>query len=219
LAALLAALCHDTDHDGFTTVANARAQTPLGILFKNQSVVEIHHCSVAINIISKDENNILSSLNPSDSRQIWSLIISLILATDMGKHFVLLEEFLGRVRGRAFSRANPQDRVMLLCMLMKCADLAPVVRPFDLASKWAEFVGLEFFKQGDLERASGMNYTSIVGDREHLDKAKSQMGFYISVCRPLFVGVASIMPSMEGSVKQLNANINQWQELDKKKSK
>jgi hypothetical protein len=219
LACLLAALCHDVNHDGFTTVANARAQTPLGILFKQQSVIEMHHCSIAIKIISKDETNVLSNLNSSHSARVWSLIISLILATDMGRHFVLVEEFAAKVRRKEFSIKEPADRIMLLSMLLKCADLAPVVRPFDLASKWAEFVSEEFFRQGDLEKAKGMQYTSTVADREHLDKPKSQMGFYTSVCLPLFGSVALVMPALDSSLRQLNANIAKWQDGDTKKTK
>jgi hypothetical protein len=51
----------------------------------------------------------------------------------------------------------------------------------------------------------------MVTDREHLDKPKSQIGFYTSVCLPLFEAVAKVMPSLEGSVKQLLANIKKWQ--------
>lgn len=55
---LVAAICHDANHDGFTNVHNIKAQTPLGILFKNQSVLEIHHCSQAIQVISREDANI-----------------------------------------------------------------------------------------------------------------------------------------------------------------
>jgi hypothetical protein len=166
-------------------------------------------------VTAKEETNIFASLNPAESRQIWSLIIALVLATDMGKHFVLMEAFTKRLRTQEFNRDDPSDRELLLKMLLKCGDLAPVVRSFELASKWCEFVSEEFFRQGNLEQAQGLQYTSMVADREHLDKPKSQIGFYTSVCKPLFEAVATVMPSLEGSVKQLAANIEKWRSRQK----
>jgi hypothetical protein len=64
LALLVASVCHDANHDGFTNVYNTKAETPLGILFKNQSVMETHHCEVSIGVLSKAECNIFASLTP-----------------------------------------------------------------------------------------------------------------------------------------------------------
>ena len=54
LALLTSAVCHDANHDGFTNVYNVKAERPLGILFKNQSVMETHHCEMAIQILTKE---------------------------------------------------------------------------------------------------------------------------------------------------------------------
>jgi hypothetical protein len=37
LGLLISAACHDANHDGFTNVYNGKAETQLGILFKNQN--------------------------------------------------------------------------------------------------------------------------------------------------------------------------------------
>jgi hypothetical protein len=38
----VAIICQDANHDGFTKWFNVKAETPLGILFRNQSVLETH---------------------------------------------------------------------------------------------------------------------------------------------------------------------------------
>jgi hypothetical protein len=45
-------------HDGIRNVYNVNMETPLGILYKNQSVMEAHHCTMAIAVMSGDECNL-----------------------------------------------------------------------------------------------------------------------------------------------------------------
>ena len=207
---IVAAICHDAGHDGFTNVYNEKAQTPLGILFKNQSVMETHHCSVAINIISRDECNLFSSLSSTENKNMWTYIIQLILSTDMAKHFDILKELNTLIDDKQFSMGVPEHRLLLLQVLLKCSDISNVARPFELADKWCDVLCEEFFRQGDLEKASGMEFSSALNDREHLDKPKSQIGFYQFVCLPLFQAMAKVVPRLDCNVNQLLSNLEQW---------
>ncbi|EAY19540.1 3'5'-cyclic nucleotide phosphodiesterase family protein [Trichomonas vaginalis G3] len=209
-ALLIAAICHDVNHDGFTNVYNEKAETPLGILFKNQSVMETHHCQVAIQVVSNDKCNIFSSFDSPLIKQIWSLIIALILKTDMGKHHSTLEAINKRLDEGPLKPDNEQDRFMMMELILKCSDISNVSRPFELADKWCDVLCEEFFRQGDLEKTSGMEYTSPLNDRAHLDKPKSQIGFYTFVCLPLFVTAARAMPALQVNVDQVNSNLAIW---------
>lgn len=210
-AILVACLCHDVGHDGFTNAFNEKAETPLGLLFKNQSVMETHHCSVSIGILSKEECNIFSKLSPPEYKNMWILIIRLILATDMAKHFDIIKDVNQRVDNGEFDlQKNENDRYSFLEILIKCGDVSNVSRPFELANKWCDVLCEEFFRQGDLEQASGMEYTSPLNDRAHLDKPKSQIGFYNAVCLPLFQTAAKIMPKLQCNVDQVQSNLAQW---------
>ena len=210
-ALLVACLCHDANHDGFTNVYNVKAETPLGILFKNQSVMETHHCAVAIDIISRDQSNIFASLNPAEIKKIWTIIIDLILITDMAKHFTFLKEFNELYdRGEWNPQGNPDHLFTAMKMLLKCGDISNVSRPFELANKWCDVLCEEFFRQGDLEAAQGMEYTSDLNDRAHLDKAKSQIGFYTFVCLPLYQATAKAIPKLQCNVDQVMSNLAVW---------
>ena len=92
-------------------------------------------------------------------------------------------------------------------MLLKCGDISNVSRPFVLADKWCDVLCEEFFRQGDLEMANGMEYTSPLNDRSHLDKPKSQIGFYSFVCLPLFQATAKAIPPLICNVQQIESNL------------
>jgi GAF domain-containing protein len=207
---LIAAICHDANHDGFTNVYNVKAETPLGILFKNQSVMETHHCEVAIETMSKAESNVFASLKGQDYKAMWSLIIHLILITDMAKHFEFLKMVNALLDEGPLDLSTPEHRLILMQLLLKCGDVSNVSRPFELADKWCDVLCEEFFRQGDLEMANGMEYTSPLNDREHLDKPKSQIGFYTFVCLPLYQTGARAVAQLQCNVDQVQSNLSVW---------
>ena len=207
---IVSSICHDANHDGFSNVYNVKAETPLGILYKNQSVMETHHCQTSIGVISKEECNIFSALSSEEYSRMWTTIIRLILATDMAKHFDLLKTFNGLFDAGEFTMENPEHRTLVMQMLLKCGDISNVSRPFELADKWCDVLCEEFFRQGDLENAQGMEYTSPLNDRSHLDKPKSQIGFYTFVCLPLFQSLAKAIPALECNVQQVESNLAIW---------
>ena len=66
LAMIVAAVCHDAKHGGFTNLHYDKAGTPVDIIFKSQSVIETHHCEVVIGNISKEETDLFSELKGSE---------------------------------------------------------------------------------------------------------------------------------------------------------
>jgi hypothetical protein len=210
LSLLVAAICHDANHDGFTNTYNVQAETPLGILFKNQSVMETHHCSTAIRVLSKEECHIFNILSALEQKEVWNMIIKLILITDMAKHFTFLKEVNERFDHGPLFNNNPSERMMMMQLILKCADISNVSRPFELADKWCDVLCEEFFRQGDLEKTQGMEYTSPLNDRAHLDKPKSQIGFYRFVCLPLYETATRACPPLQANVDQVKANLDIW---------
>jgi len=207
---IISSLCHDANHDGFSNTYNEKAETPLGILFKNQSVMEMHHCEVTIDIVSNDQCNLFAFFEPQYQKNLWSMVIQLILSTDMSKHFDYLKEFNGIVDSNTFSFDNPNHRLLFMQLLLKASDISNVARPFELANRWCDALCEEFFHQGDLEQTKGMQYTSPLNDREHLDKPKSQIGFYTYVCLPLFEAISKVAPILIPCVEQIHSNLEIW---------
>ncbi|OHT14361.1 3'5'-cyclic nucleotide phosphodiesterase family protein [Tritrichomonas foetus] len=210
---LVAAVCHDAGHDGFNNIYNVKAETPLGILFKDQSVMETHHCSVAISILSRDECNLFHKISDTDIKKMWTLIIKLILSTDMAHHFNLVKTAGEILDKKEYNINVPEHRLLTMQLVLKVADISNVSRPFTLADKWCDVLNQEFFRQGDHEKQQGIGLTSPLNDREHPDKPKSQIGFYNFICIPLYQTLARMCPELIVNVNSVKANLEVWKSM------
>ena len=143
----IGAICHDANHQGFNNVFNVKAETPLGILFKDQSVMEMHHVETSIPIIARDDINLFHALNPEETRKIWNLFIKLILATDMAHHFELVKKAQGLLDEDQWNWEDQEHRMLGLQLILKVADISNLSRPFQLAYKWCNIVNNEFKPQ------------------------------------------------------------------------
>jgi hypothetical protein len=103
----------------------------------------------------------------------------------MAKHF----DF-----GKAFNAQDDKHRPLLMQVMLKCGDGSNVCRPFEPADKWCDVLCEEFFRQGDLEMANGMEHTSPLNDREHLDK-------------PLSVAAARALPPLQANVDRVQSTL------------
>ncbi|KAK8878635.1 hypothetical protein M9Y10_005415 [Tritrichomonas musculus] len=210
---LTAAICHDANHEGLNNVYNVKAETPLGILFKDTSVMEMHHITVAIPILLRTDINMFGCFDETESKKMWTLFIRLILATDMAHHFELVKKNQALWDDNEFSWDEPEHRLLAMQLLIKVADISNVSRPFEYADKWCDILNEEFFKQGDLEKSSGIGLTSPLNDREHPDKPKSQIGFYNFICLPLYSTIARIFPELQVNADSVKANLEVWKSL------
>lgn len=61
--------------------------------------------------------------------------------------------------------SSSNDVVLYLQMIIKCADLSNVVKPFFLSKRWSALLLLEWFRQGDIERELGMRVSKFM-DRD-----------------------------------------------------
>jgi hypothetical protein len=207
---LTAAICHDTNHEGLNNLYNLKAETPYGILFKDMSVMEMHHITEAIPIITRDDVHLFQALSPDQTRSTWHLFINLILATDMAKHFDLIRETGHLIDTVAWNLNNLAHRLMAMKLVLKVADISNVSRPFEIADKWCDILCDEFFRQGDLEKQSGIGLTSPLNDREHVDKPRSQIGFYNFICLPLYQIVVRIFPGLSPLLEAVKSNLEVW---------
>jgi GAF domain-containing protein len=210
---IVAAICHDTNHHGFNNVYNVKAQTPLGILYKDQSVMEMHHLTQAIPIISRDDIALFHTFDTQQLKRVWTLFVRIILSTDMAHHFDLVKGAQAAVDEGNFNMENSDFRLLGLQLIMKVGDISNVSRPFEMADKWCDILNLEFFHQGDLEKASGIGLTSPLNDREASNKPKSQIGFYNFICLPLYTVVARLFPPLQVLVDSVKSNLERWKAM------
>lgn len=139
----------------------------------------------------------------------------MILETDMAKHF----EILGRFRARAKNLAdlamdNSDDKILILSMGLKCADIGHSAKIPELHEKWTALVCEEFFRQGDLEKQRSQQ-VSMYCDRDTTEVPKSQAGFLKNICMPLFDVWCEYLNNdsiNKHVLEQLRKNLIYWEE-------
>jgi hypothetical protein len=128
----------------------------------------------------------------------------------MAKHFGFLKEVGEVLETAPLDMVNPLHRYYAINLVLKCAVISNISRPFEMANKWCDVLCEEFFRQGELEEMHGMSYTSPPNDRPHLDKPWSQIGFYTFVCLPLYQLAARALPPLQVNVDQVLVNLAVW---------
>jgi hypothetical protein len=131
----------------------------------------------------------------------------------MAQHFDLMRETTGLLDSGKWKIEESGHRLIAMKIILKVADISNVSRPFEIADKWCDILCDEFYRQGDLEKQTGIGLTSPLNDREHNDKPKSQIGFYNFICLPLYQVNARIFPPLRELVDGVSHNLERWKEL------
>lgn len=182
------------------------------ILYNDKSVLENYHASFGSKLLLDETYNILEGLTREQYRDFRRHYTQIILATDMANHFTICSKFETRITTSPLSKDNPDDKCQLLRMIMKCADISNITRPFAIAKKWAKLCIEEFFSQGDKEKQVGLPISPLM-DRKTVNFPKSQIDFSDFVAAPLFKNVVSAFPHMTYIIATIRENRAQWKLL------
>ncbi|KAL8726015.1 MAG: hypothetical protein Q9166_006989 [cf. Caloplaca sp. 2 TL-2023] len=224
LTLLISAIGHDVGHPGVNNAFLVALNAPLAQLYNDKSVLESFHCAAYSQILRRYWKSVF------EDAAMRGLMINSILATDMGLHFKYmadlnnLQEKLQRDKStEGWSQQTVDEYRTLTCgLLIKCADISNVARPFSIAAQWADTLQLEFANQGTMENELGMSTTLFGGPPElgNITKlANSQKGFMNIFACPLFGAISDIFPSMSFAVGEMRANQIIWQkEIEQQKS-
>ena len=181
---VVACSIHDIEHPGVSNIFLIRSKDHLALLYSDQSVLEHHHCYQGFNIALIPEQNIFIGFSEEDYYDVRRLIIDLVLATDMSKHFEFLNKFKNMNAINPFlgdELSNDDNRRFLIIMALKCADLSNPAKPFSIYMEWCSRIMEEFFCQGDLEKTLKLPVSKFM-DRENSDIAKCQVIQYSFRC-------------------------------------
>lgn len=226
LTLLISAIGHDVGHPGVNNGFLVKLNAPLAQLYNDKSVLEAFHCAAFSQIL---RHHWPAAFRDTKMR---ALMISSILATDMGVHNHYMEAMtktreeyhLHRGGGKCWEPRDPDGCRALLCaLIIKCADIGNVARHWDTARKWTDILQQEFANQGQMERDIGME-TALFGGPPNLDdfvkKANGQIGFMNIFALPLFDGVTELLPDMAFAANEIRCNQGMWKRLiDREKAK
>ncbi|XP_034196325.1 dual specificity calcium/calmodulin-dependent 3',5'-cyclic nucleotide phosphodiesterase 1A isoform X4 [Osmia lignaria lignaria] len=178
-ATLVAAIIHDYEHTGTTNNFHVMSGSETALLYNDRAVLENHHISASFRILKEDECNILQNLSKEEFREFRSLVIDMVLATDMSFHFQQLKNMKN-----ILSLAEPSvDKSKAVSLVLHCCDISHPAKRWDLHHRWTMQLLEEFFRQGDKEKTLGLPFSPLC-DRNNTLVAESQIGFIEFIVEP-----------------------------------
>mmetsp|Transcript_39647 Transcript_39647/g.94125 ORF Transcript_39647/g.94125 Transcript_39647/m.94125 type:complete len:986 (+) Transcript_39647:172-3129(+) len=178
LAGIIAASVHDFGHPQRSNAFLTHKGDWMAMQFNDQSVAENYALREAMLILEEPSYNFLSDILGSSSRahsrKKWfrHTVISMVLGTDMSKHFDLLGQFETQIASNTelvymstedmWEAMSEHQRLLTLQIALKVADIGHCALPLKTHRAWVELMQEEFFIQGDLEKEAGMKVSPLM---------------------------------------------------------
>ncbi|XP_034669158.1 calcium/calmodulin-dependent 3',5'-cyclic nucleotide phosphodiesterase 1 isoform X5 [Drosophila subobscura] len=186
-ASLLAALLHDYEHTGTTNNFHVMSGSETALMYNDRAVLENHHVSASFRLLREDEYNILSHLSREEYREMRTLVIDMVLGTDMTNHFQQMKT----MRNLLTLQEATIDKSKVLSLVLHCSDISHPAKQWGVHQRWTMLLLEEFFRQGDLEKELGLPFSPLC-DRNNTLVAESQICFIDFIVEPS-MGVMSDM--------------------------
>lgn len=216
LAIIFAAAIHDFEHTGTTNSFHIQTKSDCAILYNDRSVLENHHVSAVYRIMQEDEMNIFVNLTKDEFTELRSLVIEMVLATDMSCHFQQVKTMKGSLQS-----LENIDKSKALSLLLHAADISHPTKQWKVHARWTKALMEEFFRQGDKEAELGLPFSPLC-DRKSTLVAQSQIGFIEFIVDPTFsvltdVAEKIVLPLVEEGSKTkpaapVNQSSSQWRQ-------
>ncbi len=208
LSACVAASGHDMRHPAVTSQFLINTDNPIAIKYNDQSVLENFHLTQLLEALRAFDTNIYGNFSRNIQQFARSIIIAMVLATDLQKHNDILARFQKR------SDLNNQERlVVTLQILLKCADISHSVADFKSHRMWAYSLQQEMFAQGDIEKCLSLPL-SMFADRHEPSTTimHNQTGFHRLIVLPLFQALVDEFPCFQFLLDRAQVNYQKWKE-------
>ncbi|XP_077779863.1 dual specificity calcium/calmodulin-dependent 3',5'-cyclic nucleotide phosphodiesterase 1B isoform X1 [Podarcis muralis] len=190
LAIVFAAAIHDYEHTGTTNSFHIQTKSDTAILYNDRSVLENHHISAVFRMMQEDEMNILVNLTKDEFVELRSLVIEMVLATDMSCHFQQVKSMK-----TSLQQLERIDKSKALSLLLHAADISHPTKQWTVHSRWTKALMEEFFRQGDKEAELGLPFSPLC-DRTSTLVAQSQIGFIDFIVEPTFQVLTDVAEKM-----------------------
>ncbi|XP_058888198.1 dual specificity calcium/calmodulin-dependent 3',5'-cyclic nucleotide phosphodiesterase 1A-like isoform X1 [Acipenser ruthenus] len=179
-AMVFAAAIHDFEHTGTTNNFHIQTRSDVAILYNDRSVLENHHVSAAYRLMQEPEMNILANLSKDDWRELRTLVVDMVLYTDMSGHFQHIKNIKN-----ALQQPEGVDKSKAMSLMLHTADISHPAKSWELHHRWTKALMEEFFRQGDKEAELGLPFSPLC-DRKSTMVAQSQIGFIDFIVEPTF---------------------------------
>ncbi|XP_061543638.1 dual specificity calcium/calmodulin-dependent 3',5'-cyclic nucleotide phosphodiesterase 1B-like isoform X1 [Phycodurus eques] len=214
MASLFAAAIHDYEHTGTTNNFHIHTKSEFALIYNDRSVQESHHLSAAFRLLQDDQMNIFIHLTREEWMELRSLVIEMVLSTDMTSHLLQVKAMKS-----CLQQHERIEKSKALSLLLHTADISHPSKPWSLHSRWTKALMEEFFRQGDREAELGLPFSPLC-DRKSTLVAESQIGFIDFIVYPTFslltdMAEKIVVPLVEenpGPPDPCNRHSNVWKE-------
>ncbi|TYZ63160.1 hypothetical protein PybrP1_002055 [[Pythium] brassicae (nom. inval.)] len=210
---LVAAAAHDISHPGVSNGFLIATRSKLAITYSDDSVLERMHIAELYRVLSHDKFDIFSHMSLNVRVEIRKLIIQMVLATDLSRHF----PHISKLKSKKFAVSEETrglEVTLIMETLLMLSDLGHTAKPFPHHQLWANRISEEFFRQGDAEERHNLPVSPLC-DRRLANLPKSQVTFLTLLATPLFetAGQAFAIDEYDSVMKELHANTRSWQSM------
>ena len=201
-AALVAAAIHDFRHPGKSNNYMIKCKHDLAIQYNDRSILESMHLAETFFVMRSPNCDIFGRMKDKPYREIRKAIIEMVLSTDLSMHLQLVGNLKalmiqessnggggggsggggggaggggggGGAGGGGGSSRSVTDPMMIMKVVIKCADIGHAAKERRLHVIWSSLIIEEFFLQGDNERANNSDISPFM-DRHSENSAKVQ---------------------------------------------
>jgi len=182
---LLSAIVHDYEHPGVNNGFLVNTDDVLALRYNDKAVLEMHHIAAAFLLMKEDpELNLLHKMDKEQYKLLRSMMIDMVLGTEMAAHFEVVALFKSKLVDQGLDMSKPDDKKLVMKMLLHVADVSNPARNVEIAGKWTDNVMAEFYMQGDMERERSLKISPFM-DRHTTSVPKCQLGFIDYIVQPL----------------------------------
>ncbi|KAL4641281.1 cAMP and cAMP-inhibited cGMP 3',5'-cyclic phosphodiesterase 10A isoform X1, partial [Arapaima gigas] len=209
---LVACLCHDLDHRGYSNSYLQKFDHPLAALYST-STMEQHHFSQTVSILQLEGHNIFSNLTSNEYEQVLEIIRKAIIATDLALYFGNRKQLEELLTTGALDLNNHAHRDRVIGLMMTACDLCSVTKLWPVTRLTANDIYAEFWAEGDEMKKIGMQPIPMM-DRDKKDEVpQGQVGFYNAVAIPCYTTLSKIFPPASPLLRACRENLGQWEKI------
>ncbi|XP_078700588.1 dual specificity calcium/calmodulin-dependent 3',5'-cyclic nucleotide phosphodiesterase 1A-like isoform X11 [Branchiostoma floridae x Branchiostoma belcheri] len=202
-AVVFSAAIHDFEHTGETNNFHVMSRTETALVYNDRAVQENHHISAAFRLMTDDNLNIVYNMSKDDYKDFRTLVIDMVLATDMSYHFAQVKQMKSLL-----SCPDNIDKAKALSLVLHTADISHPAKNWILHEHWTELLMEEFFRQGDKEQELGLPFSPLC-DRKTTMVASSQIGFIDFIVQPSFEIMSDMLDKVVAPISPRGSLANQ----------
>ncbi|KAH3742964.1 NB-ARC domain protein [Pelomyxa schiedti] len=201
LSCLIAGIIHDYNHPGRNGAFLKATMHPIHCMYGDSCLERFSLKSSFELLMTNPAYYVLQSLPIGQQQYVHNLVTQIVLATDMSRHKEFLAAFKASGISQGSKEVTPAEKILIMQMFMKLADISNVIREYNTCIQWNGLVMQEFGQQAADETQLHLPVTVFVNPPNNFH------GFATAIVQPLLEALLAVFPSLEELKQQIQSNL------------